>query len=775
MKIQSVEMENWQSHTDEMVPMPEGTIFIRGGIGSGKSSLLRAIFCGLFQSDATNVIPGVDSLDELVQFDKDRARINIVWEVNDDLWEVEWVLSCSGTGEDRSASTDSCTLRGAGTEINGVRDVSRKIQEDILQMDAESFVNSVYVQQKEMRRLLDSSQGKRTEVLDALLGLDKIDEYRSRMKNARPAATSARDDAESRIDEISSQLQDLENLEDLKEQKRELESDISDLQEDISEKKSELQELREDKQAYVDKQESIESLKEEKHELEEDISDLNGRISSHENRISEWKSERQELEEENRSFDPLSEDLDPDQLDDLQNRRDDLKDQLTRHKTELESLETHVEPEEVEERIRELQGYITRPVPEVETELEGARDQRETELRELDAQIERVEVQLSQIGKIEETGECPVCERSVDDHRDESELESRLSELESRRDQREAELDSQISQLKQELEEQEALQEDLGAAQEKLETVREDQTAAEEHTEEINRLEDELPVVESKIEKIEEFIDNQETKEANESRIEEITDMLEGHESQLSQMRSDVETKQERISEIESEIPEDTDYQEKIAEKEGEIESLKEDIEGLEEDRTELQEGKTKTESSISQIQGLQSRMEAAQRRRDKAQSIRDETEEMLEIYSDVKLEMRRENVRLLNRYTNELFRELYRDENYEDIKISPEYDIKMVRDTGAEMDPSLASGGERAILNLALRAAVYRLVSEKDSRIGQLPPFILDEPTQGMDSEHVRQLGRLVEQIEDWDVSQLFIVSHENEIEEMTEHVIDV
>lgn len=251
--------------------------------------------------------------------------------------------------------------------------------------------------------------------------------------------------------------------------------------------------------------------------------------------------------------------------------------------------------------------------------------------------------------------------------------------------------------------------------------------------------------------------------------------MIDDHESQLSQMRSDVESKQDRISEIESEIPEDIDYETKISRLEAEKLLLESEIEDNTERREDLKDQLRDVEGEISQHRELIERRETAQSRREEAQEIRDEIESVLDLYEEVKERLRRENIKLLNKYVNDLFGDLYQDQNYDRIEIGSDWDIQMVRSSGHRMSPSLASGGERAILNLALRAAVYRLVSEKEARIGQLPPFILDEPTQGMDAEHVRQLGRLTEKIRSWDVAQLFIVSHESDVNDLCDHRIDV
>ncbi|WP_233553827.1 hypothetical protein [Halococcus sp. IIIV-5B] len=85
--------------------------------------------------------------------------------------------------------------------------------------------------------------------------------------------------------------------------------------------------------------------------------------------------------------------------------------------------------------------------------------------------------------------------------------------------------------------------------------------------------------------------------------------------------------------------------------------------------------------------------------------------------------------------------------------------------------DPANASRGERAVVNLALRAGIYRLIAQIRGAGGTLPPFILDEPTTFLDEGHVGQLEQMLDTIKEWDVAQVFVVSHDESLIHGADH----
>ena len=88
-----------------------------------------------------------------------------------------------------------------------------------------------------------------------------------------------------------------------------------------------------------------------------------------------------------------------------------------------------------------------------------------------------------------------------------------------------------------------------------------------------------------------------------------------------------------------------------------------------------------------------------------------------------------------------------------------------MYQKDGTPLDPEQLSGGERALFNLSLRCAIYRLLSEGIEGSAPTPPLILDEPTVFLDSGHVSKLVELIESMTEHGVEQIVVVSHDEEL----------
>ena len=86
------------------------------------------------------------------------------------------------------------------------------------------------------------------------------------------------------------------------------------------------------------------------------------------------------------------------------------------------------------------------------------------------------------------------------------------------------------------------------------------------------------------------------------------------------------------------------------------------------------------------------------------------------------------------------------------------------------EIDYAYLSGGERTAIALAYRLALNQVINSFLSKIKTKDLVILDEPTDGFSDQ---QLDKMRGVLEELNVSQLIIVSHEQKIESFVENVI--
>jgi exonuclease SbcC len=86
------------------------------------------------------------------------------------------------------------------------------------------------------------------------------------------------------------------------------------------------------------------------------------------------------------------------------------------------------------------------------------------------------------------------------------------------------------------------------------------------------------------------------------------------------------------------------------------------------------------------------------------------------------------------------------------------------------EVDYEFLSGGERTAIALAYRLALNQVINSVMSRIKTRDIVILDEPTDGFSEQQLDKMRGVLEQL---NVKQLIIVSHEQKIEGFVENVI--
>ncbi len=88
------------------------------------------------------------------------------------------------------------------------------------------------------------------------------------------------------------------------------------------------------------------------------------------------------------------------------------------------------------------------------------------------------------------------------------------------------------------------------------------------------------------------------------------------------------------------------------------------------------------------------------------------------------------------------------------------------------ELDYAYLSGGERTAIALAYRLALNQVINSLLSKIKTKDLVILDEPTDGFSEQ---QLDKMRGVLEELNIGQLIIVSHEQKMEGFVENVIKI
>ena len=869
MRFDQIHLENFKCYESVTLSLDGGVTVIHGLNGSGKSSLLEACFFALYGSKALD-----STLDEVVTIGAEETVVELRFTHAGESYHVRRRIRVSN-GDARTAE---CVLESQGETTEGATDVRARITE-LLRMDTAAFVNCAYVRQGEVNKLINASPSVRQDMLDDLLQLGKLEEYRERASQARVGIGRVRDDKQGALSEVAEQLEAKEDK-NLHERQNALETELSEIGAEIDryeENKAEAEQSREAADTVI---EEYEEKREERETLAADIEALRERIQETERKREEFATQRQECEEklssarERRSELLESVDIDGDEsglaarvserIDAVQTEREDVTEQIrelsvtkNEHDNEADRLRERAEElaetaAEKRETVADLETEITETeatlderrekVAAMEDQIEEKREQFADEpiefgeaathrehiddelgdirehRAELAAELEHEREQLAEAEALLEEGNCPECGQPVEGSPHVSDIDERRERIESLEadyeevGERETELETALENAKAlvDLESTvDSLENDRDNLRqlldERAETIEEKRARIDTLREEADDHEDEADAKrdaaeqatataqECKAEIAEcnqqkaSYDEELETLEALTDVLDEIAslgeeiDRLQTQRAEKGEMnderREQLAEKRERRAELEEAF--DESQVEAAREQRQRAATYLEEVEPklaeLEERRTELQGTLGAVKNEIDAMADLRERTAELTASVERLDGLYSEAEQLEEMYSTLRAELRQRNIESLERMLNETFDLVYENDTYARIEIDGEYRLTVYQKDGDELDPDQLSGGERALFNLSLRCAIYQLLAEGIEGAAPMPPLILDEPTVFLDSGHVSQLVELIEAMHDLGVEQILVVSHDEELVAAADDLVTV
>ncbi|MEF8790581.1 MAG: DNA double-strand break repair ATPase Rad50 [Haloarculaceae archaeon] len=856
MRFDRVRLENFKCYADADLDLGPGVTVVHGPNGAGKSSLLEACFFALYGHRALD-----RTLEEVVTLGAEECRVELWFTHGGSDYHVEREVRVRGGG----AQTTTCVLEGPGGSVDGATDVRRHVTE-LLRMDSEAFVNCAYVRQGEVNKLINASPGQRQDMIDDLLQLGKLEEYRERASEARLGVKHVLDDKRGSLSEVETQVEAKEGK-DLHERRNALKSDLNEVTDEVDQLEAKREPAVETRdraeeviEQHAEQRERIETLREAVEELEAEITGTEKERSAKADAIAEKRERIEELEAE-RAEELAGTELDSptpeavaERVGTLREERESVRERIREQSVEKRGHDGDAEA--ARERSEELDSEAERKretAADREAELEAARetvaDLREriearaetiSEMREsfadapvgfgesrahresvaeeltaarervaeLEATVESAREDVREAERLLEAGKCPECGQPVeesphvetlDEDRErvadlEADLETareRVADLEADLETAEAlveredeieRLESERSNARQLLEEKEsnlegaesqveALREEAeeleAEAEAKREAAREAERAAEACRERVAELNSEASELGERIERLEavsELTDRIESQQESVERLREERSALADQNDLRRERRSE---KRAELRELEEEFDEEGVEHARKEKRRAEeyLEKVDARIEELAERRDELQAGLGAVENELEELERLRERRESLAGTVERLESLYDEAHALQETYADLRAELRQRNVRKLQRLLNETFELVYQNDSYAGIELDGDYELTVYQKDGEPLEPEQLSGGERALFNLSLRCAIYRLLAEGIEGETPMPPLILDEPTVFLDSGHVSKLVDLVETMRGFGVEQILLVSHDEEL----------
>ena len=223
--LQSVELENFLSHKSTKLIFDKGVTVFVGQNGAGKSSIIDAITFALFGEHLRKSTKG------LLRRGNNQAYVKVEFSIGNRQFEAVRKIDSKGTvGAVLHEKINGEVIPLAAGERRQFGESMTKTIEDLIGLDFEKLKVASIVQQGELQAIIEADPKKFKELVNAIIGIDKLDiAYESMKKSIDNFRTTIRsrlnyddtniDALQNRIDTLSKDITSLEP------QKRKLEAD----------------------------------------------------------------------------------------------------------------------------------------------------------------------------------------------------------------------------------------------------------------------------------------------------------------------------------------------------------------------------------------------------------------------------------------------------------------------------------------------------------------------------------------------------------------------
>lgn len=876
MRLKRLQVENIRSYKDLDISFDSGVTVVSGVNGSGKSSLLEACFSGLFGS---KTLSAGFVLADMIHKGATKAAISLEFEQGGRDYIIE-------QGYRVNPKTGSASSSGSVLKVDGEILVDQTTQtydavRALLNMDEEAYKNCVYIRQGEIDVLINAKPKDRQRMIDDLLQLGRLEEYRERAGSARVGVGRLKRDVEGKVKDIGVEIEKIESekphdkLNQSRERSDRIQSNIDDLGKKKDAAKSKMDELNTTISDYS-------ALSTTKDSINSQITEFNGKktaafkeIESIRNDVLLKNRTTQEIKEKTSAlkkeigFEDGDGDIKTvvegmeenersarDNVKTIENKRKllenntaqrresvmDLDNQLSTIQKTVKKLKDDIESKQQEiERSRsslkelddkrqgavvkvEKLGFTVEKLDNIDDIMELLTDQqkklhgREREISTLIAELnKRIEKSKGLLAK----GMCPTCgqdlkgssigETTAGDEEQKLKFDDELSGVRSKQ----VEIDEKLERVKSLKTHAKVIADcirDMELIHNKVETsgkliddysariAEEEKNAGElekrrdgvvlaidETGKEIAELREGEIVAKDEHSKAKESLSVAKKIQDNILEMDKLQDtikQLDGKivdiQTMIGLFESQINERKERLVEVDKKIGtiDIKELQSKHKQFESAHKNIGVQIDDLSREKGEVQKDIGRLENDLDRLSSLENNLKVLKNKSDYLHAAYMDAEALENMYMRIRADLRSRNIGALDAVLNEMFSFMYSNNAYSHIKLDSEYNLTVYEKDGTTLEPKLLSGGERAIFNLVLRCAIYRLLSlgvGGASRGTALPPLILDEPTVFLDRGHVQQLIKLIDMMRDIGVGQILIVSHDESLIDSADHVFVV
>ena len=736
MIITSIRLQNIRSYVSEAIVFPEGSVILSGDVGAGKSTILLAIEFALF-----GVLRGALDGTALLRNGSSSGSVEIDFSVDGKKVIIKRTLKRGKNSVSQDAGyiiTDGVKNEGTAVELKSrVLDLLGYPKELLSKSKDLIYLYTVYTPQEEMKRILFDEGGHRIGTLRTVFQIDKYERVGSNTVFVVRALKE-------KIREFEGQISDLG----LKNEQREkLESDLGAVKKRVEDFSPLLAGCR---QKIAEKQEAISGLEhriKELNELKSSVNVLSAKLREKTDFLSSI------IEEANM-----------------------ISRKILEFNQQAESLKLFEEPFAKKVAFMKKKVSALNEKISVKDDLKKSIARAEDDLNKILAIIREHEVLKESaertMAKIVSFDSCPLCLQPVSSsHRqqilqaEKKKVSEALKVLEGKRLLRE-EVSDETADLKKKLDE--VIEQEKLVAQLMPEIESFGETIAELglgfQGEIVMSIKEELP----RMKAIQKKLREQKRLAAFIHEKEEAMKQMFARQAAVSSEIARLKTEQDALKEKEKSF-ENID---------GEYENSRKKMNGLQSEEKQLLVSKASLDKELENIEAnislLGAEIERKNRAKDRLKELK-KTQSWFEDFFMNLMEVIEKQVMLrVHNEFNSLFQEwfgiLMEDETMSarlDDEFSP-----VIEQNGYETSIQNLSGGERTGCALAYRLALNRVINNLVTGIKTSDLIILDEPTDGFSSEQLEKVRDVIEQL---NIKQIIIVSHESKIESFVNSIIKI
>lgn len=811
MIIRSVRLENIRSYTNEKIDFPEGSTLLSGDIGSGKSTILLAIEFALFGLNK-------GSGNSLLRHGKKEGSVELSFSVDGKDVVIKRMLKRSN--DDARQTAGYIIIDEMKSDLTPVELKSKII--DLLGYPKDSlakkdliYTYTVYTPQEEMKQILTDDPEIRVEILRKVFGIDKYKRIRDNCSILDKELKERKVMLEGQSIDLDSKIKEKNILEEeakkFDERAKEVFILLDKKRKEVFEAKSVFREeenkiyklsgLKKELELYEREfTEKLQLLK----EMAEEQKNLQAEADEMKRKIAEIATEQMPLKSEEDIEKEISEKESI--LNDIMKNRELIKEKLNNNAAKAEEINRRIaEIEKSSEELREKRPAIEKLTQEVlliksvEENVERINSiiqEISNKINESRIRIEDSEKAIENISKIDN---CPTCMQKVSDmhKRAITEKESRKAKecrvemliMEGTKKEKEETLKKNKVYHSELLKKQNML-ERLSAEAARLEN---DEKRIEQEKALINLLREEMMRLKMEFEELcREDTERIVKTAANLKKILSIARSNRIKEEKRESMKRLIDDREKRIERLKlQEKAANDSYEEKnkmiaalkqaVKEFSGTEESYRRVREEAEKKMREERAAELENATLEKEIFGVNRRIKGLSEEIKNKEDARAEIKRLAEMqnwadsYFTELMGIIERNI-MANIYWqfNELFQQWFKqlmEDDTIDARID-EHFTPVIEQNGYETKIEFLSGGERTSAALAYRLALNKVINNLVSHIKTKDLLILDEPTDGFSSE---QLDKVRDVLDELDVKQMIMVSHESKIESFVDNVIRI